>query len=112
MMQEHKEPLVSFIDAYVDSFEAWDILAYLAVHPEAHLSLQAMALDLGRRPEDLTAAAGKLEKRGILVADGEEGWSLSPDPTLRAALTAFSEAISDHKQRLFVLTRLLENLSR
>ena len=112
MVYEHPEPLVSFIDSYVDSFEAWDILAYLAVHPEAHLSLQAMALDLGRRPEDLASAAAKLESRGILVADREGGWTLTPDRALRASLTAFSEAIKDHKQRLFVLTRLLENLSR
>ncbi len=112
MIDQHKESLVSFIDSYVDSFEAWDILAYLAAHPTAHLSLEAMALDLGRRPEDLSAAAAKLERRGILVADPGDGWFLAPDTSLRAALVAFSEAISDHKQRLFVLTRLLENLSR
>lgn len=112
MIEHQRESLVSFIDSYVDSFEAWDILAYLAAHPTAHLSLEAMALDLGRRPEDISAAAAKLEHRGILVADSGDGWFLSPDSDLRAALASFSEAIKEHKQRLFVLTRLLENLSR
>lgn len=112
MTQDHKESLVAFIDLYVGSFEAWDILAYLAAHPEAHLSLDAMAHDLGRRPEDLAAAAAKLEGKGILVADREGGWVLSADSGLRTALASFSDAINDHKQRLFVLTRLLENLSR
>lgn len=112
MTQDHRELLVAFIDSYVGSFEAWDILAYLAAHPEARLSLDAMAHDLGRRPEDLASVAAKLEGKGILVADREGGWVLSADSGLRTALASFSEAINNHKQRLFVLTRLLENLSR
>lgn len=111
-MQEHRESLVAFVDRHVASFEAWDILAYLSAHPEARLSLEAMALDLGRRAEDLKAAAAQLEKTGMLLAERDGGWSLSPDPGLRQALEMFSAAINDHKQRLFVLTRLLENLSR
>lgn len=112
MTQDNKESLVAFIDTYVGSFEAWDILAYLAAHPEARLSLDEMARDLGRRPEDLAAAAAKLESKGMLGADRGGGWVLSADSGLRATLASFSEAINDHKQRLFVLTRLLENLSR
>ena len=112
MAEQGREALLSFIDSYVSSFEAWDILAYLAVYPEALLSLESMARDLGRRPEDLAAAATRLEGSGVLLQAGAGRWRLSSDSQLRASLQGFAEAIDDHKQRLFVLTRLLENLSR
>lgn len=112
MVHETRDPLVSFVDEFVGSFEAWDILAYLAAHPDANLSLDDMAVSLGRSPGDLASAAATLEAKHILLPGSGGGWTLSGDPELRRALASFSEAIADHKRRLFILTRLLENLSR
>ncbi len=112
-MDESREAFLAFIDSCVASFEAWDILAYLAAHPGATLTLDRMAADLGRRPEDLAAAAALLEVRGVLVGEPDGvGWKLTQSPELRADVEAFNQAIANNKDRLFVLTRLLENLSR
>ncbi|MCL5942012.1 MAG: hypothetical protein M1325_00530 [Actinobacteria bacterium] len=104
--------LVAFVDAYVVSFEAWDILMYFAAHPDGRVDATDLARDIGRRVEELAAAAQELERLGVLAGAEAGGWRLVDTPEIRGGLRLFAEAVKDQKDRLFVLTRLLENLSR
>lgn len=110
---KEREILISFVDDYVVSFEVWDILVYFSTRGKDVVSAQELADDVGRRQEDLVRAARGLEERGVLAeAEGErDAWQLTPDPSIRRGLDIFVRSIADHKERLAVLTRLLENLS-
>ncbi|MCL5733997.1 MAG: hypothetical protein M1274_00165, partial [Actinobacteria bacterium] len=75
-------------------------------------SVVDLARDIGRRPEDLSQAAARLSSQGALERDRDGAWQLCADEDFRQGLDTFAKAIHDHKDRLYVLTRLLENLSR
>ena len=109
---DDRETLVGFVDAYVPSFEAWDVLMYFAAHPDGPVGPDDLARNIGRRPGDLAAAALQLAEQGVLEPGPDGTWYLSEGSEFRHGLRVFTEAIGDQRRRLLVLTHLLQNLSR
>ena len=106
------ETLIVFVDCFVLSFEAWDVLMYLAAHPDAPVGPDDLTQSIGRRPADLAVAALSLADQGVLVPGPDGTWFLSEGREVREGLRVFAEALRDPRRRLLAFTRLLENLSR
>ncbi|GAB4246862.1 MAG: hypothetical protein Kow00129_07330 [Thermoleophilia bacterium] len=112
MTGDGSERLTNFVDEFVFSFEAWDILAFFAANPGGGFSLAELSRSIGRHPEELVPTVEKLAELGALVPAGDGHWILGGDSDFRSGLQDFADAIDSKKGRLLVLTRLLGNLSR
>ena len=109
---DDSEILAAFVDSFVPSFEAWDVLMYFAAHADRPVGPDDLTRSIGRRPADLATATLGLADQGVLDAGPDGTWFLSEGREFREGLRLFAEAIHDPRRRLLVFTHLLENLSR
>ena len=99
--------LKKFIDKYVTSFLAWDLLIFFHTHPWTANGADELALKLGRRAEDIDQAAAELAEKSVLVCEGAL-FSYSPAEETQVLIERFVHALDDREKRLLILTEVLQ----
>lgn len=118
------ESLRAFIDEYVSSFLAWDIIVLFSHNPGLRGGVGEIAKFLGRNPDDLEEALGELVEKGLVKSaplstpTGEANGGqecLEKDclyfyditSELASRVTEFVKALDYREKRLAILTMLL-----
>lgn len=99
--------LKNFINRYVTSFLAWDIIVFFCKNPGAAGAAGELAVRLGRRSEDIEQAAGGLVEKAVLFSDNAV-FTYRPDDDTRALIDKFVRAIDSREKRLLILTEVLQ----
>lgn len=107
-MLEYLDPeLRDFIDQYVTSFLAWDILVFFHKNPGTADNTNDLSMKLGRRAEDIERAARDLAAKSVLRADNSL-YRYIADDNLRDLIGKFTGALEDREKRLLILTAVLQ----
>ncbi len=100
----------SFVEKYVDSFLAWDLIVFFHQNPQAIDSSYNLSLRLGRKERDVKEALKKLVEKGVLKEKGEENplYIYSPLDEVREKVDQFVQSLSSRTFRLQVLSLVLK----
>ena len=99
--------LKSFINQYVTSFLAWDLLVFFHKNPGVADVADQLAIKLGRLTDDIERAAGELAEKAVLKQ--EHGiFMYEPDDKVRSRVGEFVSALDDRETRLLILTEVLQ----
>ena len=106
--------LLAFIERYIDSVEALEILLLLKRSPQTYWAAPAIAEQLGMRPESVSKKLEDLAREGLLrVADGTIAWRYLPaNDEADRNVTALAAAYADKRVSVInaVFSRNLERL--
>ncbi len=103
----------SFVESYVNSFVAWDLVLFFRDNPYAVGSPESLAQSIGRRGTDLQLQLERLAGAGILSRenpsrhDAEPVYSYHPPDSYREALEEFRSALRDRGARLLIVSWVL-----
>lgn len=103
--------VIRFVENYVNSLLAWDILVFFHRNPDAVLDTAGLSSRLGRHidevePEiDFLSDARILQRAGGLVR-------YRPSPELREQVAEFSDACQDRSRRLALIALVLQRIGR
>jgi len=101
--------VISFVERYVESLLAWDVVVYFQRNPEAVLDAGVLASRLGRHTPEVEAAAQNLCESGLLEC--EDGhFVYRPDPKSRAQADKFAAACADRNRRLALIALVLHRI--
>jgi len=108
--------VLRFVDEYIDSFVAWDAIAYFHENPEVERKAPGVAIDIGRRAEQVVPVLEELREKGVLADDSEGGAEpsyryIAPE-SFREATDAFLAATKDRTNRLAIVGKVLQKESR
>lgn len=102
-----------FVEDYIDSFAAWDILCLYGTKPN-RLSLPCDIAELVGRPTQLVEECLRsLAQKGFFKVERSTErchYHWAPDPKLAARLKRFVSATTDRRLRLKALSILLRKL--
>jgi hypothetical protein len=108
--------VLRFVDEYIESFVAWDAIAYFHENPDVERKAAGVALDIGRRPEQVVPVLEVLRDKGVLADDSESGdepsFRYSAPESFREATEAFLAATRDRTNRLAIVGKVLQKESR
>jgi hypothetical protein len=99
--------IISFVNAYVRSLLAWDIVVYFHRNPESELDTLALAGNLGRKVEEVKPEIDALCTGGILACDSGVV-RYEPTSEQAAAVEDFVEACQDRNRRLALIALVLQ----
>ncbi|MDP1808829.1 MAG: hypothetical protein Q8L35_04750 [Actinomycetota bacterium] len=99
--------LRNFINQYVTSFLAWDIIVFFHKNPSAIGAANELAGRLGRRAEDIEQAAQELVGKAVLTCD-DTIFMYTPSDDTRLLVDRFVQAINIREKRLLILTEVLK----
>lgn len=120
--------LLDFINNFVDSVLAWDIIMYWASNPHEPQTVKSLVNRFAREPEEIKEVLRKLEEKGLIFrmpslsspsgekdlgiteatkAKGEVVYFFIPNSGFREQVDYFSKALSDRKLRLAILSKVL-----
>ena len=99
--------LRNFINQYVTSFLAWDLIVFFHKNPSADGAADELAGRLGRRPEDIEQAAQELVGKAVLTCD-DAVFTYAPSDGTRLLVDRFVQAINTREKRLLILTEVLK----
>lgn len=106
--------LESFVDRFVTSFAAWDLLVLLGAHPDLVDTPEQLAQRLGRNPKDIGAAASGMAEGRVLATganpEGERTYGLSAEVRASGLVERFTAATADRDWRLELVRRVLAKL--
>ncbi len=100
-----------FIDKYVVSFIAWDLLVFFARNPGAFDTPEGIARRLGRKADEVQKGLKHLSANSLLTTkktDRGEVYFLSTNPEIRKVLDEFLMRMDNRSFRLNLLSRLLK----
>lgn len=100
-----------FLNKYIVSFIAWDIVTFFARNPGAFDTPEGIARRLGRKIEEVQKELKYLSKVSFLTSkkiDDGEVYSLESTPENQKFLEEFLVKIDDRIFRLNLLSRLLK----
>jgi hypothetical protein len=101
--------VIGFVDHYVDSLLAWDVVVFFHRNPEASLDAEGLASRLGRRAPEVEATALALCETKLLTC--EDGcFEYHPDPAAREQAGKFASACSDRNRRLALIALVLHRI--
>ncbi len=102
--------LERFIQTYLDSFTAWDLISFFYYNPGVVDNLQGLAARLGRSAESVAEALEKLVEKGQVSKKGSpvEVYFYTPDEEFKELVELFNQAIEDRLLRLKILSLLLK----
>ncbi|HET6352051.1 MAG TPA: hypothetical protein VFG89_07985 [Coriobacteriia bacterium] len=98
-----------FVDRYVNSLLAWDIIVFFERNPDARLENHELAASLGRHPEQTAPEVAHLCDGGILHCQGSEV-AFGPDSEQAEAIQGFVNACEDHSKRLALIAMVLHRI--
>jgi len=98
-----------FVDRYVNSLLAWDIIVFFERNPDARLDNLELAAALGRHPEQTAPEVEHLCEGGILHCEGR-ALAYGPDPEQAEAIKGFVNACEDHSKRLALIAMVLHRI--
>lgn len=104
-------PVTQFVERYVRSLLAWDILVFFHRNPEAVLDASGLASRLGRRIEEVEPEIDALcDARIVQCAGGLIRYR--PTPELRVNVSEFVEACQDRGRRLALIALVLHRIGK
>jgi len=102
--------VMQFVEGHVRSLLTWDILVYFHKNSSSALDQGALALCLGRRPEELASEVDALCECGILHC--EDGLiHYDPEPSTRETIADFVDACQDRARRLALIALVLHKIA-
>jgi hypothetical protein len=103
--------VIEFVERYVGTLLAWDILVFFHRNPDESLDYEQLASRLGRRAEEIAPEVDILCRGQILdCSDGLIRYA--PTPEMAERCTEFVEACQDRARRLALIALVLHRLSK
>jgi len=103
--------VTQFVERYVRSLLAWDILVFFHRNPDAVLDASGLASRLGRRIEEVEPEIDALcDARIVQCAGGLIRYR--PTPELRVDVAEFVEACQDRGRRLALIALVLHRIGK
>lgn len=103
--------VTQFVECYVRSLLAWDILVFFHRNPDAVLDCPGLASRLGRRTEEVEPEIESLCEGRILQRAGGL-IRYKPTPELRAQVGDFVDACQDRGRRLALIALVLHRIGK
>lgn len=103
--------VTQFVERYVRSLLAWDILVFFHRNPDAVLDGPGLASRLGRRIEEVEPEIDALSDGRIVQCAGGL-IRYRPTPELRADVAEFVEACQDRGRRLALIALVLHRIGK
>ncbi|MBE0417522.1 MAG: hypothetical protein IBX63_07140 [Coriobacteriia bacterium] len=94
----------------MQSLLTWDILVYFHKNPETAVDHAALALRLGRRPDELAPEVQALCKSNILICESDL-IRYDPEPPTRETIADFVDACQDRGRRLALIALVLHKIA-
>lgn len=101
------EDLRLFVDDFVVSFLAWDIIVFFHKNSGVSITAEQLAANLGRREDDVKRESDVLADKGFLT-DRRGAYATSGDEAMRQRAAEFYSALCDREKRLRILTAVLQ----
>jgi hypothetical protein len=102
--------VIQFVEGHVRSLLTWDILVYFHKNPDDVLQAEALALKLGRRPDELAPEVRALCECDILHCEGG-AVRYDPPAQTRETIGAFVDACQDRGRRLALIALVLHKIT-
>ncbi len=98
-----------FIEKYIDSFLAWDLIVFFHQNSEIKDSSHNLSLRLGRKEKDVREALVKLRDKRLLKEKGRKDplYTYSPPDEVKEKIDEFVKSLSSRTFRLQVLSLVL-----
>lgn len=106
-----KEKFQEFLERYVDSFIAWDLLIFFFHNPSSCDSADNIAARLGRTKSDIVPSLEKMVSNSLLdkkLSFGEEVYFYAASKELSERIKEFIDALESREKRLVMLTHVLQ----
>jgi hypothetical protein len=102
----------AFIEQYIDSFLAWDLLVFFFSNPQVVETVAGLALRLGRKAQDVKVAVLLLAEKGIvtIASIDPETFCYSPSEEQKKLIERFITQTADQIFRLQVLSIVMEKV--
>lgn len=97
-----------FVEVYVTSFLAWDILLHFHRYEQERFAADDLVRLLGREARDVERALRDLTEKDVLECD-DSTYRFCAAKELRDSIDKFVKALGDRETRLNVLTAVLRN---
>ena len=108
MVDELSETLRTFIDSYVDSLLAWDVILYLYNEPAKITNVEGLADHFGRSSSEVSQVLARLNKRGLVKNAGSLDRSdFKLSESFAAEVEPFIAALNQRQLRLTILAEVL-----
>lgn len=108
--------VLQFVDNYIDGFVAWDTLAYFHENKAIERRAAGVAMDIGRRPDQVAPVLESFVKKGVLSCDVEQEeervYKYSAPPAFRENMEKFLSSTRDRTNRLAIVSKVLQKESR
>ena len=105
--------LEEFVETYVDSFVAWDVLTLFGTSPNRHSNPTDIAQLVGRPQAMVDACLSSLAEKGFFLAEDSGGktfYHWKPNADLARKVDGFVKATADRRGRLRALSILLRKV--
>jgi hypothetical protein len=102
--------VMQFVEGHVRSLLTWDILVYFHKNPDTAVDHAALALRLGRRPDELAPEVQALCEGGVLRCEGGVV-RYDPEPPMREIIADFVDACQDRGRRLALIALVLHKIA-
>lgn len=101
------EDLQLFVDTFVVSFLAWDVIVFFHKNSGTSITAEQLAANLGRREDDVKRECGLLTEKAFLT-DRRGAYMISTEEAMRQRAADFYQALCDREKRLRILTAVLQ----
>lgn len=101
-----------FIEQYIDSFLAWDLVVFFFSNPQIVETVPGLALRLGRKAQEVKEAISKLADKGIVVMASIDPatYRYNPSEEQKKLIERFVTQTADQIFRLQVLSLVMERV--
>jgi len=108
--------ILEFVEKYVDTFAAWDLLRYFHENPASDHTVSEIALEIGRKESSIAEPLERLKEMGLVTSEivtGEEtSYKYAAPPEFCWSMERFLEATRDRTNRLAVVSIVLRKEAR
>lgn len=108
--------ILEFVEKYIDTFAAWDLLRYFHENPLYEHSISEIALEIGRKESSITEPLYRLVELGLVSSEGMAGeeplYKYAAPAEFRWSMEKFLDATRDRTNRLAVVSIVLKKEAR
>lgn len=108
------EALSAFIEEYLDTFCTWDVLVYLAHHPDFFGPADRLAALVGRPIAEAVASMRRLVEKGlaeVVAGEGGDRYRLAAGDERLELLHRFAVGQEDRTVRMEALRKVMSRLT-